>query len=131
MTKPMEDELTTLGVKALKSPKEVDTFLKNSGTSLIVINSVCGCGAGSARPGVKIALKNKKKPLNLGTVFAGVDLEAVAKARSYIENYPPSSPSIALFKEKKLLAFIPREEIAGKGPEDVAEKIKEMFNKFC
>ena len=127
----METELTSLGVKALKKPQEVEQAVTQKGTTFLVINSVCGCAAGSARPGVKLALKNKKKPQQLVTVFAGVDLEAVAKARSYVKKYPPSSPSFALFKEGKLLSFVPREEIAGKSPEDISLKIKEMFNQFC
>src|SRR3989344_3074662 len=100
MTKPLEEELTSIGVKALKTPEDVEKTLKEKGTTLLVINSVCGCAAGSARPGVKLALKNKIKPEKAVTVFAGVDLDAVAKARTYITKYPPSSPSIALFKDK-------------------------------
>jgi len=131
MTKPLEGELTSIGVKALKTPKDVEKALEEKGTTLLVINSVCGCAAGSARPGVKLALQDKIRPEKIVTVFAGVDLDAVAKARTYIPEYPPSSPSIALFKDKKLVSFLQRENIQGKSAEGVAEQLKNIFEKHC
>ena len=113
---PMRTDLTAVGFKELKTPEEVDQELKDQkGTTLLVINSVCGCAAGAARPGVKWAVQNsEKKPDHLTTVFAGADVEAVAKARQYTLPYPPSSPSIALFKDGELVHFVERHHIEGK-----------------
>ncbi len=129
---PMRKELTDAGVKELKNAKEVDEVLgSESGTTLLVINSVCGCAAGSARPGVALAMRHDVLPDQTVTVFAGVDTEAVERARSYILGYPPSSPSMALFKDGQLVHMIPRYEIEGKQPQQIAEGLAEKFNTHC
>ena len=111
LVEPMENELVSRGFEALRSAKEVDEVISKEGTTLMVVNSVCGCAAGSARPGVIYSLDNTKKPAHLATVFAGVDREAVEQARNYMLPYPPSSPSIALFKDGKLIKNVSLEEI--------------------
>lgn len=130
---PMRSDLTTAGFSELKSSEEVDTYLKSKkGTTLLVINSVCGCAAGAARPGVKWALKTSaKKPDNLATVFAGVDKEAVSKAREYTLPYPPSSPSIALFKDGELVHFVERHHIEGRNAQMIGEHLIEVFDEYC
>jgi putative YphP/YqiW family bacilliredoxin len=130
---PMRTDLTSAGFAELKSSEEVDTYLKNQkGTTLLVINSVCGCAAGAARPGVKWALQSSpKKPQNLATVFAGVDKEAVAKAREYTLPYPPSSPSIALFKDGELVHFVERHHIEGRNAQMIGEHLVEVFDEYC
>lgn len=130
---PMRTDLTSAGFQELKTPQEVDSVLKQSkGTTLLVINSVCGCAAGAARPGVKLALKKStKRPANLVTVFAGVDKEAVQKAREYTLPYPPSSPSIALFKDGELVHFIERHHIEGRSAEMIAQHLEMAFNELC
>lgn len=129
LTKPMEEELTSLGFTALKDSDDVEKSLHQKGTSLLVINSVCGCAAGKARPGIKLSLKNKNKPQNLFTVFAGVDRVATEQARKHIQ-FPPSSPSIALFKDGKVAQFIPRQDIENKTAEDIADALTKMFDKY-
>jgi len=129
---PMRVELTSAGVKELKTAQEVEQALSESkGTTLLVINSVCGCAAGSARPGVKLALQHSKLPQQVLTVFAGVDKEAVAKAREYLLPYPPSSPSIALLKEGKLVHMIERHHIEGRMAEMIADNLKAAFDMHC
>lgn len=129
---PMSRELNDLGVKSLKTPEEVIQTIDNSeGTLLLVVNSVCGCAAANARPGVRIALQNDKKPGNLATVFAGVDAEATAKAREFMLPYPPSSPAIALFKDGKLVHFLERHHIEGRSAEIIAANLKMAFDHFC
>lgn len=130
---PMRNDLTVVGFKELKTPGEVDTELKDQkGTTLLVINSVCGCAAGAARPGVKWAIQNtNKKPDSLTTVFAGVDTEAVAKAREYTLPYPPSSPSIALFKDGELVHFVERHHIEGRNAKMIGEHLLEVFEEYC
>lgn len=130
---PMRSDLTTIGFKELKTPEEVDAELKDQkGTTLLVINSVCGCAAGAARPGVKWAVQNSdKKPDHLTTVFAGADLEAVAKARQYTMPYPPSSPAIALFKDGDLVHFIERHHIEGRNAQMIGEHLVQVFDEFC
>ena len=129
---PMKKDLTVAGFKDLTSPQDVDAFLKESGTSLLVINSVCGCAAGAARPGVKLAVERSTvKPKNLGTVFAGFDKEAVQKAREYTLPYPPSSPSIALFKDGKLMHFVERHHIEGRSAEMIAQHLEMAFKEYC
>jgi putative YphP/YqiW family bacilliredoxin len=130
---PMRTDLTSAGFAELKSSEEVDSYLKNKkGTTLLVINSVCGCAAGAARPGVKWALKTSaKKPDNLATVFAGVDKEAVSKAREYTLPYPPSSPSIALFKDGELVHFVERHHIEGRNAQMIGEHLIEVFDEYC
>jgi putative YphP/YqiW family bacilliredoxin len=129
---PMSRDLTTVGFTSLSTPHQVTEALENqSGTALLVVNSVCGCAAANARPGVKIALQNEKQPENLYTVFAGVDTEATAKAREYLLPYPPSSPAIALFKDGRLVHFLERHHIEGRSAMMIAENLKAAFNEFC
>lgn len=129
---PMRTELTSAGFTELKTSDDVDTYLKNEGTILLVINSVCGCAAGAARPGVKWALQNSaKKPSKLATVFAGVDKEAVSKAREYTLPYPPSSPAIALFKNGELVHFVERHHIEGRNAQMIGNHLVEVFDEFC
>ncbi|MGE0590608.1 MAG: BrxA/BrxB family bacilliredoxin [Cyclobacteriaceae bacterium] len=130
---PMRTDLTSAGFKELKTPEEVDGELKEQkGTTLLVINSVCGCAAGAARPGIKWALqKSDKRPDHLTTVFAGADVEAVAKARQYTLPYPPSSPSIALFKDGELVHFVERHHIEGRNAQMIGEHLVEVFDEFC
>ena len=130
---PMRSDLTSVGFKELKTPEAVDAELKDQkGTTLLVINSVCGCAAGAARPGVKWAVQNSsKKPDHLTTVFAGADIEAVAKARQYTLPYPPSSPSIALFKDGELVHFVERHHIEGRNAQMIGEHLVEVFDEFC
>ena len=128
----MREELTRIGVQELRTTPEVDEFMsQKSGTAMIVVNSVCGCAAGQARPGVQRALESSVKPDRVATVFAGQDLEATAKARDYFSQLPPSSPSIALFKEGELVHFIPRRAIEGRDADSVANDLVAAFNKFC
>jgi putative YphP/YqiW family bacilliredoxin len=130
---PMRQDLTSAGFTELKTSDEVVKHVKNEkGTTLLVINSVCGCAAGAARPGVKWALQNSgKKPEHLATVFAGVDKEAVSKARELTLPYPPSSPSIALFKDGELLHFVERHHIEGRNAQMIGEHLVEVFEEFC
>ncbi len=130
---PMRTDLTSAGFVELKSAEEVDKQLQNQqGTTLLVINSVCGCAAGAARPGVKWALENSpKRPDTLATVFAGVDKEAVAKAREYTLPYPPSSPSIALFKDGELVHFVERHHIEGRNAQMIGQHLVEVFDEYC
>ncbi len=130
---PMRDDLTSVGFEELKTADAVDNELKDQkGTTLLVINSVCGCAAGAARPGIKWALQNsEKKPDHLTTVFAGVDQEAVAKARHYTLPYPPSSPAIALFKDGELVHFVERHHIEGRNAKMIGEHLVEVFEEFC
>jgi putative YphP/YqiW family bacilliredoxin len=130
---PMRTDLTSAGFAELKTSEEVDNYLQNKkGTTLLVINSVCGCAAGAARPGVKWALQSSaKKPSNLATVFAGVDKEAVSKAREYTLPYPPSSPAIALFKDGELVHFVERHHIEGRNAQMIGEHLLEVFDEYC
>jgi putative YphP/YqiW family bacilliredoxin len=128
----MREDLTSAGFVELKSPAEVDeTIPAAKGTTLLMINSVCGCAAGTARPGVKMSLQNPKHPEKLVTVFAGQDLEATAEARKFTLPYPPSSPSIALFKDGKLVHFVERHQIEGRSAEIIAEHLKGVYDEFC
>jgi putative YphP/YqiW family bacilliredoxin len=129
----MRTELTDLGVQELRTPEDVDAVLgeKKEGTMLLCINSVCGCAAGNARPGVKIALENAKKPDVMYTVFAGQDREATEKARSYFPEFPPSSPSFAFFKDGEIKAMIPRHRVEGRTAHEVADDLIMIFNAFC
>lgn len=130
---PMRTDLTSAGFKELKTPDAVDSELKDQkGTTLLVINSVCGCAAGAARPGIKWALQHTdRKPEVLATVFAGVDTEAVAKAREYTLPYPPSSPSIALFKDGELVHFVERHHIEGRNAQMIGEHLLSVFEEYC
>jgi putative YphP/YqiW family bacilliredoxin len=132
LVQPMKDDLTNVGFKQLSTPQEVDQTIQNStGCLLVVVNSVCGCAAGNMRPGVKLSLKNDKTPTTLSTVFAGVDGEATSQARKYFLPYPPSSPSIALFKDGKLVHFLERHHIEGGTAQMIAENLSEAYNEFC
>lgn len=128
---PMKQDLTTAGFTELLTPAEVDTAIKAEGTTLVVVNSVCGCAAGNCRPAVKQAVKHTKKPTRITTVFAGFDLDAVKQARTHMAPYPPSSPSIALFKDGKLVHFIERHHIEGRPAEMIADNLKGAFDRFC
>jgi putative YphP/YqiW family bacilliredoxin len=130
---PMRTDLTSAGFTELRTSKDVENHLEDhKGTSLIVINSVCGCAAGAARPGVKMALANStKKPSFLGTVFAGVDKEATQTAREYTLPYPPSSPSIALFKDGELVHFVERHHIEGRNAQMIAAHLVDVFEEYC
>ena len=129
---PMKTDLTSVGFDELTTPDQVDTALSpDSGTVLVMVNSVCGCAAGSARPGVKLAVQHSKVPSRLTTVFAGVDQEATAHARKYMLPYPPSSPSIGLFNNGKLVHFIERHHIEGSSPDMIADNLKAAFDEFC
>jgi putative YphP/YqiW family bacilliredoxin len=129
---PMRQELTRLGVEELRSASDVDAKLKETaGTTLVVVNSVCGCSARMARPAVRIALENPLKPENLTTVFAGQDAEATERARSYFVGYAPSSPSITLMKDGKLVFMLERFQIEGRPAEEIAHDLVNAFNKYC
>ncbi len=128
----MAKDLTEYGFAALQTPEVVtDTLSQPEGTTLLVVNSVCGCAAANARPGAKMSLQNEKTPDRLTTVFAGVDQAATAKAREFLLPYPPSSPSIALFKDGKLVHFLERHHIEGRSAEIIAENLKMAFDRFC
>jgi putative YphP/YqiW family bacilliredoxin len=130
---PMKKDLTDAGFSELITPQEVDnTLTAKEGTLLVMVNSVCGCAAGAARPGVKMALQQSdKKPSKLATVFAGVDSAAVDRARQYMLPYPPSSPSIGLFKDGKLVHFIERHHIEGRSADMIAAHLKAAFEEYC
>lgn len=129
---PMKEELTDNGFTELLTPQEVDNQLKEKGTTLVMINSVCGCSAGSARPGVLMAVANsEKKPDHLTTAFAGFDLDAVKKVREHLLPYPPSSPAIALFKDGNLVHMIERHQIEGRPAQLIAHNLIAAFNEFC
>ena len=129
---PMRTDLTEVGFLELKTPEQVDNhFGEHKGTTLLVVNSVCGCAAGAARPAIKMALSNsEKKPETYATVFAGVDMEATAKAREYTLPYPPSSPAIALFKDGELVHFIERHHIEGRNAEMIAHHLIAVFDEL-
>ena len=132
IVKPCREELTAIGVTELRTAQEVEDLMADkSGTTLVVVNSVCGCAAGAARPGIRLALQSGVVPDRITTVFAGVDTEAVAKARSYMQGYPPSSPSVALFKDGRLVYMMERHNIEGQYPEEIAEKLKSAFDEHC
>ena len=132
MIRPMREELTRLGVQELKTPTQVDERLQNAkGTVMVVVNSICGCAAGKARPGVAMALQNETRPDQVVTVFAGADIEATERARSYFTGYGPSSPSIALLKDGKLVFMMERRQIEGKDAPTIAAELKQAFNQHC
>ena len=129
---PMRTELTRLGVRELKTTEDVDAALKDArGTTLVVVNSICGCAARNARPAVTLALAGAKKPDALTTVFAGQDLEATARARSYLEPYGPSSPSIALLKDGAVAYMLERKDIEGRDAAAIARDLTEAFERYC
>lgn len=131
IVKPMKSELTSAGFEELTSPEEVNSAIKSPGTVLVVVNSVCGCAAGACRPGVKKSLENSKKPARLVTVFAGYDVEAVQEARRHFAPYPPSSPSIALFRDGELVHFIERHNIEGHNAGAISEHLKAVYDEYC
>ena len=128
---PMREDLTSVGFEQLKTADEVDNAIKSEGTVLVVVNSVCGCAAANARPAAKMAAQYGKKPGKLTTVFAGMEKEAVDRARSYMMPFPPSSPSIALFKDGELVHMIERHHIEGRAAEAIAANLTDAFDEFC
>jgi putative YphP/YqiW family bacilliredoxin len=131
IVKPMREELTTLGFEELFEEGDVDTALAKEGTTLVVVNSICGCAAANARPGVRMSLGQDKTPDNLYTVFAGVDREATDAARAKMIPFPPSSPSIALFKDGELVHMIERHHIEGRPAEMIAENLQSAYSEHC
>lgn len=132
IVQPMKEELTESGFNELLTPDDVDAQLKQEGTTLVVVNSVCGCSAGTARPGVLMAVANaSKKPDHLSTSFAGYDLDAVKKLREHLLPYPPSSPAIALFKNGELVHFIERHHIEGRPAQMIAQNLLAAFEEYC
>lgn len=128
---PMREELTKAGVQELRNPSEVDEVLKSSGTVMVVVNSVCGCAAGRMRPAVRMALQHGTLPEKVVSVFAGQDRDATEQARRYFEDYPPSSPSIALLRDGKLLHILQRSDIERREAEEIAADLTAAFDKFC
>lgn len=131
LVKPMRADLADAGFEELYTSDAVEDALKKDGTTLVVVNSVCGCAAANARPAAKLSLQNPKTPDHLATVFAGVDVEAVEAARNHMVPFPPSSPSMALFKDGELVHMIERHHIEGRPAEIIAENLMEAFNEFC
>lgn len=131
LVNPMRNQLLNAGFEALYTAEDVDKALSKSGTTLVVVNSVCGCAAGTARPGAIASLKNDKKPTQLATVFAGVEKESTEKAREYMVPFPPSSPAMALFKDGKLAHMLERHHIEGRSAEMIAENLAQAYNEFC
>ena len=129
---PMRQELTALGVEEMRTPEEVDARLKNAqGTTLVVVNSICGCAARNARPAVAKVIHHEHKPDALTTVFAGQDVDAVQRARSYFTGYAPSSPQIGLLKDGKIVFMLERHQIEGRSSDDIAQDLVGAFDKYC
>jgi putative YphP/YqiW family bacilliredoxin len=132
MVIPMREELTRIGVQELRTAGEVDRAIVNQpGTTMVIVNSICGCAAGRMRPAVRLALQNSVRPEKMFTVFAGQDTEATERARSYFTGYPPSSPSIALLRDGKLIYMMQRSDIEHREAADIAAELKKTFDKFC
>jgi putative YphP/YqiW family bacilliredoxin len=132
MIYPMRQDLTRLGIEELKTAEAVDDAVKNTqGTLMIVVNSVCGCAAGKARPGIAMALQNGVKPDRVGTVFAGADIDATERARGYFTGYQPSSPSIGILKDGKLVYMMERSQIETRGPQEIAQELTRAFEQHC
>lgn len=131
LVKPMREDLTKVGFEELHTVESVDTALAKKGTTLVVVNSVCGCAAANARPGARMSLQNAKRPDHLVTVFAGVDKEATDKARTYMFPFPPSSPCMALFKDGELVHMLERHHIEGRPAELISENLMDAFNEHC
>ncbi|MGY0391357.1 BrxA/BrxB family bacilliredoxin [Bizionia sp. KMM 8389] len=131
LVKPMREDLTKVGFEELHTAEAVDAALAKSGTTLVVVNSVCGCAAANARPGARMSLENTKKPDHIVTVFAGVDKDAVNKAREHMVPFPPSSPCMALFKDGELVHMLERHHIEGRPAEMIAENLKDAYNQNC
>ena len=128
---PMREELTSLGVQELRTPEAVDAFVAHPGTQMIVVNSVCGCAAGKARPGIAHALRHSVTPDHLGTVFAGADIAATDRARGYFTGKMPSSPSVAILRDGKLVYMMERHHIEMRGADDIAAELRAAFDHFC
>jgi putative YphP/YqiW family bacilliredoxin len=129
---PMRKELTDLGIRELRTPEEVDAAVSSTkGTLMIVVNSVCGCAAGKARPGVAIALRHASRPDVVATVFAGADIEATDRARQHLAGYPPSSPSIALMRDGKVIYMLERGQIENRDAPSIASELTAAFDRFC
>lgn len=131
LVEPMRAELTNVGFQELKTPEEVETAISSEGTVFVVVNSVCGCAAANARPAAKMAASSEKHPDKLVTVFAGMEKEAVDKARAYMAPFPPSSPSMALFKDGKLVHMIERHQIEGRPAQMIADSLIGAFEQYC
>ena len=132
LIKPMREDLTRVGVEETRTPEQVEAAINDAkGTLLVVVNSVCGCAAGKARPGVAMALQNEAKPDRTITVFAGADIEATAKAREHFAPYPPSSPQIGLFKDGRLVFMLERHQIENRFAEQIAQELTQAFERFC
>ena len=131
LVKPMREELSSIGFQEAQTAEAVTSELAKEGTTLVVVNSVCGCAARNARPGAKMSLDNTKKPTNLITVFAGVDKEAVNEARNHMMPFPPSSPCMALFKDGELVHMLERHHIEGRPADMIADNLKDAYNEFC
>jgi bacilliredoxin len=133
LVRPMREELTRLGFQELRTPEEVDAALHagDPASTLVVVNSVCGCAAGRARPAAALALQHERRPARLLTVFAGQDAAATARARGYFTGYPPSSPQMALFKDGRLMFMLERRNIEGRTPADIAAELTAAFDRFC
>jgi putative YphP/YqiW family bacilliredoxin len=127
----MRQELTAVGAKECRTPADVDTVLKTPGVTMMVVNSVCGCAAGKARPGIAMALQHANKPDTLATVFAGADVEATDRARQYFTGFPPSSPSIALMRDGQLIYMVERRDIEMRSAQGIADLLTMAFDKFC
>jgi putative YphP/YqiW family bacilliredoxin len=128
---PMRDDLTNLGFEELRTPELVDEAVKRPGTTLLVVNSVCGCAAGKARPGIALSLRAGARPQHLTTVFAGADVEATQQARGHMAPYPPSSPCIALFKDGALVYMMERRQIEGAGADQIASQLQQAYDEYC
>ena len=127
----MRAELTRVGARELRTPGDVDGFVKSDGTVMVVVNSICGCAAGKARPGIAMALQHEKRPDGVGTVFAGADIEATARAREYFAPYPPSSPSVALLRDGQLVWMLQRRDIETRDALSIAQELKAAFDRYC
>ena len=131
MIRPMREELTRIGVEELRTPEQVDEAVNSTGTLMVVVNSICGCAAGKARPGIAQALQHSVTPDKVATVFAGADIEATERARSFFTGYPPSSPSIALLKDGQLVWMLERRQIEGRDAWQVAQELTTAFDQHC
>ena len=131
LVQPMRDEVTSLGMKEMRVPADVEQAMAAPGTTLVFVNSVCGCAAGGARPGLRMSMMNDKKPDQMVTVFAGMETEATAKAREYFAPYRPSSPQIALMKDGQLVKMFQRQDIEGKDPSVLGRELAETYNEHC
>lgn len=130
LVQPMREELTRVGVRELMTAADVDAFMAETGSGMLVVNSVCGCAAGMARPGVRLALEHSSRPTRVGTVFAGQDVDATKRAREYFQDLPPSSPSIALLRDQEVVYFVPRHRIESRSADEVAADLTSAFDRY-